>query len=114
MKKLLIISLLSLSSSVWANCNNPQNSFEIQKCLSNNLTILKKQLNSTYLKLYNQTDAKKELDAAQKAWLIYREKQCGDFTYADAGAGNGQISYDLSCQNDLTEQRINFLKDQIN
>lgn len=73
--------------------------------------MLKKQLNKTYEKLYAQTEAKTALDDAQKAWLNYKEKQCGDFTYADTGASDGQIVYDLSCQVNLYKSRINYLQE---
>ncbi|MDY6469120.1 lysozyme inhibitor LprI family protein [Acinetobacter faecalis] len=114
MKKLLLISALLFSGGVWADCNNPKTSHEIQKCLSDELTALKKELNVVYGDLYKQTQAKRELDSAQKAWLKYKDLQCGDFTIADSGYGSGQIAYDLACQADLTEQRISFLKNQTN
>lgn len=115
MKKLLIATIaLTFSVGVFADCNDPKNSHEIQQCLSSEITSLKKDLNATYAKLYKQTDAKQELDNAQKAWLKYKDLQCGDFTVADAGYSSGQVAYDLACQAELIEQRISFLKNQLN
>jgi len=115
MKKLMLFAFTYLLSIIaWANCNDPKTSNEIQQCLSSEITSLKKDLNSTYAKLYKKTDAKQELDNAQKAWLKYKELQCGDFTLADAGYSSGQVAYDLACQAELIEQRINFLKNQLN
>lgn len=118
MKKFIFIFTLLASDQVFAtdadtdlvDCENPQVSYEIQMCLSENVTDLKAELNKVYKKLYAQTEAKKELNAAQKAWLKYRDLQCGDFTFADAGAGSGQISYDLDCQSQLLTHRIDYLK----
>lgn len=111
MKKLLLLTLL-VSSGAWADCENPSNSHEIQQCLSSEVIALKKELNTSYAKLYKQTEAKQELNNAQKAWLKYKELQCGDFTVADAGYGSGQIAYDLACQAELIEQRISYIKNQ--
>ena len=113
MKKILLLSIL-ISGGAWADCNNPKTSPEIQACLSSEITSLKKELTITYNKLHKQTEAKKELDSAQKAWLRYKDLQCGEFTIADAGYGSGQIAYDLACQAELIEQRTNFLKNQLN
>ena len=55
-------------------------------------------------------DISKELDNAQKSWLTYKEKQCGDFTLAEAGSSSGQAIFDLSCQSNLLKSRINYLK----
>lgn len=115
MKKLLLLTAsLVFSVGAWADCNNPKTSHEIQQCLSSEVKTLKKELSKAYSELYSQTQAKKELESAQKAWLKYKDLQCGDFTVADAGYGSGQIAYDLACQADLTEQRISFLKNQTN
>lgn len=112
MKKYLLLAItLTLSAGAWADCDNAQSIYDAQKCYSDQVGVLKKQLNTTYAKLYAQTQAKSALDDAQKAWLNYKEKQCGDFTYADAGASDGQILYDLSCQVDLYKSRINYLKE---
>jgi len=110
MKKLLLLVIASiLSVGAWADCDSvPAHSADA--CYSQEISTLKKQLNQTYSKLYKQTEAKKELEVAQKAWLIYKEKQCGDFTLADAGASSGQVIYDLSCQSNLLKSRINYLK----
>ncbi|OCZ58458.1 lysozyme inhibitor LprI family protein [Acinetobacter seifertii] len=115
MKKILLFTAISFFSvGVMADCNNPKTSHDIQQCLSSEITQLKKDLNTTYAKLYKQTDAKQELDNAQKAWLKYKDLQCGDFTVADAGYSSGQVAYDLACQAELIEQRISFLKNQLN
>lgn len=114
MKKLIFIFTTLMSSQVFAtdvaDCDNPQNSYEIQKCMSKNFTDLKTELNKIYKKLYAQTEAKKELDAAQKAWLKYRELQCGDFIAVDTDYSPASAAFELDCQSTLNLQRIDFLK----
>ena len=111
MKKLLLLITASLlSGGTWAECDSKTNATVLQECMSSEVKNLKKELNSTYNKVYSATEAKKELDKAQKAWLAYREIQCGEFTIADAGYGAGQISYSLDCSIQLTKSRISYLK----
>ena len=108
MKKTLIVLTFALASSVTfaTECDSTQ-------CLSNHVKILKKDLNAVYKKVYSQTSAKKELDKSQKAWLNYKEIQCGDFIEADTQRSPGSIDADLSCQIDLLNQRIALLKSYI-
>lgn len=112
MKKILLFTML-VSGGAWAGCDDvPAHS--ANSCYAQEISTLKKQLNQTYSKLYKQTEAKKELEDAQKAWLVYKEKQCSNFTLADAGANGGQVIYDLSCQSSLFKSRIGYLKSIIN
>ena len=110
MKKLLLLAIAStFSVGAWASCDNvPAHSAEA--CYDKEVTTLKKQLNQVYARLYRQTNAKNELDNAQKSWLTYKEKQCGDFTLAESGSSSGQAIFDLSCQSNLLKSRINYLK----
>lgn len=110
MKKLLLLAIAStFSIGAWASCDNAP-AYSADACYDKEITTLKKQLNQVYARLYKQTNAKKELEDAQKSWLTYKEKQCGDFTLADAGASSGQVTYDLSCQSNLLKSRIGYLK----
>ena len=111
MKKLLLLAIAStFSIGAWADdCDNTP-AHSANACYEKEITTLKKQLNQVYASLYKQTNAKKELEDAQKSWLTYKEKQCGDFTLAEAGASSGQVIFDLSCQSNLLKSRINYLK----
>ncbi|WP_228253325.1 lysozyme inhibitor LprI family protein [Acinetobacter calcoaceticus] len=79
--------------------------------LDKEIKSLKSELNSIYKKAYTQTEAKQELDSSQKAWLKYKELQCGDFVVADTQGSPATVSYDLTCQSILYKQRIAFLKE---
>ena len=112
MKKLLLLTISStLSFSVFAQCDNLNNAFDTQKCLSNQVKSLKKELNKTYMQAYKNTQAKAELDVAQKKWLAFKESQCGDFVVADTMGSPATVDYDLTCQSILIKQRISFLKE---
>ncbi|MHA3079326.1 lysozyme inhibitor LprI family protein [Acinetobacter sp. ANC 5502] len=112
MKKLLLLAITStLSFGAWANCDNSKTSFEVQKCLSNQVKTLKSELNKTYMQAYKNTQAQAELDAAQKKWLAFKESQCGDFVVADTMGSPATVDYDLTCQSILIKQRISFLKE---
>ena len=108
MKKLILITAFFISSGAYASCSNPQNSFESQKCLDSEVKSLKSKLNIVYKKIYAQTEAKQELDLAQKQWLKFKEFQCGDFVVADTQGSPATVVYDLTCQKILYEQRIEF------
>lgn len=110
MKTYILPILLLLASPAFADCNNPKNSFEIQKCLSANVRSLKDELNKVYSGLYSQTEAKAELEAAQKAWINYRELQCGNFVAADTDHSPAAVAFDLDCQSTLLQQRIDYIK----
>ncbi len=119
------VVLLFMCSSVWAqsqDCSkqNLSNTAE-GKCLNSVFQNQKIQLNQLYDKAYAATSAKAEFEAAQKAWLNYRNKQCGafiseDFTDANATASElpQMIESELpllikSCEIALTKQRIEYL-----
>jgi len=115
MKRILLIILSSFFSiSAFADCSNTKTSFEAQKCLNQEVKVLKNQLNATYKRAYETTSAKEELDNAQKQWLNFKEKQCGDFVVADTQGSPATVEYDLTCQSILYKQRIAFLKELFN
>ncbi|EMY0607613.1 DUF1311 domain-containing protein [Acinetobacter baumannii] len=99
------------SISAFADCSNTKTAFEAQKCLNQEVKTLKTQLNAIYKKAYEATSAKEELDSAQKQWLAFKEKQCGDFVVAETQGSPATVEYDLTCQSILYKQRIVFLKE---
>lgn len=112
MKRLVLITLTTIFSvSAFADCSKTKTAFEAQKCLNQEVKTLKTQLNATYKKVYETTSAKEELDNAQKQWLAFKEKQCGDFVVADTQGSPATVEYDLTCQSILYKQRIAFLKE---
>ena len=108
MKKILLLSLLVTCSSGFAG------SFEDMQKLDKEIKNLKSELNLVYKKVYSQTEAKEELQAAQKSWLKFKELQCDDFVVADTLGSPATVIYDLTCQSMLYKQRINFLREMFN
>lgn len=115
MKITLLLSLLPLLSSItYAECK-VSNVYDDIACYEKELKANKTKLNQTYQKLYNSIDAegKKILEGSQKNWLLYKNSHCDElvsFMYRDSlGAGSKLIN--LSCNAELTEQRIKELKD---
>ncbi|MBP1470624.1 lysozyme inhibitor LprI family protein [Acinetobacter nosocomialis] len=112
MKRLVLITLSTIFSvSAFADCSKTKTAFEAQKCLNQEVKTLKTQLNTTYKKAYETTSAQEELDNAQKQWLAFKEKQCGDFVVAETQGSPATVEYDLTCQSILYKQRIAFLKE---
>ncbi|HGH3561182.1 TPA: lysozyme inhibitor LprI family protein [Acinetobacter baumannii] len=106
MKKILLIATSLLSVTTFAGSVDSG----LQK-LDKEIKGLKSELNTQYKKAYSQTEAKQELDNSQKAWLKYKELQCGDFVVADTEGSPATVEYDLTCQSILYKQRIAFLKE---
>ena len=112
MKKSLLILTLVMSSEIYAAqiCAKSANSFEATECLDKEVKRLRTELNTIYKKVYTQTEAKKELDTAQKSWFNYKDQQCGDFVSVDSGYSPSTMIFNLDCQVTLLKQRIEFLK----
>lgn len=108
MKKLLLLTTLAFCSSTFAG------SFEDMQKLDKEIKNLKSELNFVYKKAYSQTEAKQELDESQKAWLKFKEQQCGDFVVADTQGSPATGIYDLTCQSILYKHRIAFFKEMFN
>lgn len=113
-KVVILLACLLPASIVLAECNKG-NVYEDIDCLGVQLKKDKKDLNSTYSKLYGSldTDGQLLLESSQKAWLTYREKQCNGilshFSSQAQGAGSHLII--LSCEADKTSQRLAELKE---
>lgn len=108
MKKLILLTVLALCSSAFAG------SFDDLQKLDKEIKNLKSELNQVYKKAYSQTEAKQELDDSQKAWLKFKEQQCGDFVVADTQGSPATGIYDLTCQSILYKHRIAFFKEMFN
>lgn len=109
MKQILLFTALILSTCAFAGSLDS----DLRK-LDKEIKSLKSELNAVYNEAYAQTEAKHELVSSQKAWLKYKELQCGDFVVADTQGSPATVEYDLTCQSILYKQRIAFLKELFN
>jgi uncharacterized protein YecT (DUF1311 family) len=72
------------------------------------------ELNGVYRELQSNLDGRdpKKLVVAQKAWIIFRDKNC-DFSTSDVDQGSMWGMVSSYCKRDMTEDRIYQLKDLI-
>ncbi len=113
MKKYLFFALLLIGSTSYADCKT-SNVYTDIECYEKQLKLDKSNLNKIYGNLFSKLDdeGKIALEASQKAWLNYREKECnglmGYFGSQSLGAGSHLIT--LSCVAEKTKDRIKELK----
>ncbi|CAM2158808.1 lysozyme inhibitor LprI family protein [Paraburkholderia tropica] len=107
----LVFLLLPLNSYAEA-CVSNGNVYDDLSCAKHTLDKEKRDLNEIYQKIYTSTQYKNEFEQSQKAWLVYRDKQCNGYIASEAsqsqGAGSDLITKD--CLVTLTKQRVDYLK----
>lgn len=113
MKNILLIFGLLGSVSAYAQCQTGNVYTDID-CYEKQLKADKSELNRTYKSLYASldSDGRLALDASQKAWLVYREKECNGLMayFGSQSQGAGSHLSTLSCVADKTEDRVKELK----
>lgn len=115
MKRLLILPLLLVGSSVWANCDNKTgNSYS--KCIADESAKSQAELAAAYKKAYSDSPqySQASLSAAQKIWLKYRDAECKYQVSLNATSSDYAIdsTTDLDqCITDLNRKRIIELRD---
>ncbi len=111
-KPTLIILLFIFSPTIWAKgCEGDKATADkIGLCMQQDLQSQKRTLNKLYDKIYAATDAKAEFEAAQKAWLTYRNKQCNDFVDKDSEYSPASGALSSACEITLISDRIEYLK----
>lgn len=115
MRKLTLLSMLfGLSSISFAACNTT-NVYESIECYEKQLKAAKTELNQTYQKIYKSLDnqGKIILEHSQIYWLTYKNHHCDELVgyLASQYQGGGSQLVNLSCNTDLTKDRIKQLKD---
>lgn len=115
--KLYILVLMLFSSvAVYAQCQTG-NVYTDISCLEKQLKADKSELNKTYNSLYASLDkeGKLILEESQKAWLVYREKECNGLMayFGSQSLGAGAHLITLDCVADKTEDRVKELKNYL-
>lgn len=117
MKNILLILGLLGSVSAYAQCQTG-NVYTDIACYEKQLKVDKSELNRTYNSLYESLgdEGKLALEASQKAWLVYREKECNGLMayWGSQSLGAGSHLITLSCVADKTAERVKELKDYLN
>lgn len=109
--KPLLTALLALALPLAAHAADPdwpkscdENQMAMNACAYQRWQKADRELNALYGKLMKQSDADK-LQAAQRAWLQYRDLECA-YEGADAEGGSLQPQEIADCKNRLTRQRV--------
>ncbi|MEC4819270.1 MAG: lysozyme inhibitor LprI family protein [Scytonema sp. PMC 1069.18] len=99
------------------NCNKAVTTPELKYCSQLSYQAADKKLNQTYQKIIPtlNSEQRRSLISAQKAWIQFRDNNCNFETYASRG-GTGYEIFRNGCLQRLTEQRTkdfeNFLSNR--
>jgi len=110
LKKLLIIPALSVS--IYAiNCDNAQNTIEMQQCQKQNYNIVNQKLTKVYKNLLKELDDKgqEKLEISQEKWKQFRDSQA-KFSADFARGSSASSIYYMDEAIRLTKQRIKDLE----
>ncbi|MFZ9739476.1 MAG: lysozyme inhibitor LprI family protein [Prochlorotrichaceae cyanobacterium] len=96
------------------DCRDPQATPVVNYCAQQSYKQSDRALNETYQTLSGQLSAssKAALTEAQLAWLEYRDRHC-EFATREAVGGTGYEGYRSNCLEDLTRERTEELKIQL-
>ena len=110
---LAICLAASLGPATAGGCDNAKTQFELDKCAGDAFTKADAALNSTYksvmARLTSDDETRQALVGAQKAWLAFRDAECG-FEAAGARGGSIEPMIVAQCRTRLTEVRTGALR----
>ncbi|MCU7647643.1 lysozyme inhibitor LprI family protein [Pseudomonas piscis] len=119
MRPTLILFLAPLLLAPLANageCSDAPDQAALSQCASLEYKTADKELNSLYQQigqgLKNQAQTKQRLVGAQRAWVAFRDAECG---YATSGVEGGSL-YPLAysqCMTALTKARVENFKNYL-
>lgn len=98
-----LCSLISTSNNASAACPGTTQ-MEMNQCAANDYRIADRDLNAYYAKL----EKIKELVAAERAWITYRDAECAYQVKAVEGGSMAPLVH-ATCLADLTRQRLKQL-----
>lgn len=122
---------LLLSRTAWADdtepkidCDNASSTVEMNYCGEQAYMKADAELNRVYQQIVKSVDSqddgsgeggkswKESLKSAQKAWIDFKEKDCGELIYLEWYGGTGAASASYGCLIQKTETRIKELKER--
>ena len=110
------ISLLLLLGAANAvadtRCDKIEKVDALNTCLANELAMTDKVLNSVYAELRRKLEPERQelLKKAEMAWIGMRDQDC-EFEASAALGGTAYQSLYLSCQIEVTKNRVRLLRD---
>lgn len=110
------------------DCTDPRNTYEINVCGDRALKAADDDLNAVYQKAlkaipgladsgssqFNAEAWEKALRESQRAWIAFRDAECGPHTAMFWTGGTGTTGAILGCKTDKTKQRTEELKEHYN
>lgn len=111
------VGLLAASQNALAagaDCSNAIDQASMTACADKALKASDAQLNKTYRALLAKSSAagKQNLQAAERAWIAYRDAQCTFNTLGSAGGSVHALAY-ASCATGLTDAQNEVLNAQL-
>ena len=106
------------------DCENASSTVEMNYCGEQAYMKVDAELNRVYQEIVKGIDThddmeadrlktwKDTLKAAQKAWIAFKEKDCGELIYLEWYGGTGAASASYGCLIQKTETRIKELKER--
>ena len=96
-------------------CDTPRTQADLNACAGNAAKQADAKLNDVYATLAKRVSpaGRQALRAAQRAWITYRDAQCGFDTLGTQG-GSIHAMMVASCLRDLTDAQAALLQKQIN
>lgn len=117
MPRLIALAVLAFAllqaAPARAACDDSSNQAELTMCADQQLAASDAQLNDLYgqirQRLANDADVAGHLVAAQKAWIAFRDAECG-FVASGVEGGSIQPMIIMDCRDRLTRLRVDDLK----
>jgi len=106
-------ALMPFASSHAADCANASDQMTLNECANNDYKKSDAELNKLYKEIRNrlnqQPDTAKQLVAAQRAWIVFRDAEC-DFATFNSKDGSAYAMLVNMCRDGLTQARIKDFK----
>lgn len=124
----ILAAIVGLAHPAAANenidCENASSTVEMNYCSEQEYNKVDAELNRVYQQIVAGIDThddveadrlkawKEALKSAQRAWVAYKEKDCGELIGYEWYGGTGATSASLGCMIQKTETRIKELKER--
>ncbi|WP_336801360.1 lysozyme inhibitor LprI family protein [Kaistia sp. MMO-174] len=116
MRRFVLIAAMTLAGLPAAqavDCDNAEDQATMTACADMALKATDRQLNTTYQaitrRLADDPDTAKQLVAAQRAWIAFRDAEC-DFRSSGVSGGSAYPMVRAACLDGLTRTRLDQLK----
>lgn len=127
-----VLAVLGLTGPASADepldCSDPRNTYEINVCGDRAFKAADDDLNAVYQKAlkaipglavnevpeFNAKAWEKALRESQRAWVAFRDAECGPHTAMFWSGGTGTTGAVLGCKTEKTKQRTEELKEHYN